>query len=101
MFTPVSKSGRRARAPKWWSSMLEYVPQVSIPALRPKAWTKELAEAWIDKIPSKCPFERQLWLGDRLVLYVPPLCPLNPISKQLYSIRIEAQAYLMEINTSA
>ena len=101
MLTTVSKSGKRARAPRWWGTMTELLPKFSIPWLRPKTWTRELAEGWIDRIPSKCPFERQLWFHNRLVLYVPPLCGLNPVSRQLYEIRIEAQAYLMAISDKA
>ena len=81
--------------------MVDLLPKVSLPWIRPNTWTRELAEAWIDRIPSKCPFERQLWYGDRLIMYVPPLCPFNPVSRQLYGIRIEAQAYLMTISDKA
>jgi Mo-dependent nitrogenase C-terminus. len=62
----------------------------------PTEWTPSLARKWVNSIPPKCPFERQLWWGDRLVLYIPPLCPLNPFSTQLYEIRIEAQTYLSQ-----
>lgn len=89
-----SPSGRRARPPKWWGRALELVPKIYVPALRPKSWTTELAQKWVDSIPSKCPFERQVWWGEWLVLYIPPLCPLNPLSSQLYDIRLEAQTYL-------
>lgn len=97
----MSESGKRARAPRWWGIMVDLLPRLTIPALKPKTWTRELAEGWIDRIPSKCPFERQLWYGERLIMYVPPLCPFNPVSRQLYEIRIEAQAYLMAISDQA
>ncbi len=95
-----SASGRRARPPKWWGRALDLVPKIRISALRPKHWNAELAERWVRSVPSKCPFERQVWWGDRLLLYVPPLCPLNPLSSQLYEIRLEAQTYLADIRSS-
>jgi hypothetical protein len=76
----------------------EALPKFSLPLLEPKEWTPELAQKWVDAIPSKCPFERQVWWGEHLVLYIPPLCPLNPFSGQLYSIRLKAQTYLISIN---
>lgn len=96
-----SASGRRARPPKWWGRVLDLVPKIYIPALRPKVWTPELAERWVKSIPSKCPFERQVWWGDTLLLYVPPLCPLNPLSSQLYDIRLEAQTYLARLQSDS
>jgi hypothetical protein len=89
-----STKGKRARAPKWWLEGVDKLPKARLPWLKPKKWDRATAQAWVDRIPSKCPFERQLWWGDRLVLYIPPLCPLNPVSAQLYEIRIEAQAFL-------
>jgi hypothetical protein len=89
--------GKKARAPKWWGRTMESLPKFSLPFLEPKEWTPELAQKWVDAIPSKCPFERQLWMGSVLVLYIPPLCPLNPFSAQLYSIRLQAQTYLASL----
>jgi hypothetical protein len=74
--------------------MADSLPKFSLPFLEPKVWNVELAQKWIKAIPSKCPFERQLWWRERLVLYIPPLCPLNPFSAQLYAIRLKAQTYL-------
>lgn len=95
--TRSSISGRRARPPAWWGRFVERLPRASLPFLEPKEWTRELAEKWVRSVPAKCPFERQLWWGERLVLYIPPLCPLNPLSTQLYSIRIKAQEYLASL----
>lgn len=97
MLTSVSSSGRRVRAPRWWGAFCDLLPQIYLPGLAPEAWTIDLAQAWVRRIPSKCPFERQLWFKDTLLLYIPPLCPLNPVSKQLYEIRLEAQMYLSRL----
>jgi len=93
----MSEGGKKARAPRWWGVMVENLPSVIIPALYPKTWSRELAEKWIELIPPKCPFERQVWWGEHLVLYIPPLCPLNPLSSQLYAIRLKAQTYLASL----
>jgi hypothetical protein len=88
---------KKARAPRWWGRFVENLPKIYIPALYPSDWTVEKAEWWINFIPSKCPFERQIWMCGVLVLYVPPLCPLNPLSSQLYDIRLKAQTYLASL----
>jgi len=91
----------RAKPPRWWGKFTSSLPKFSLPLLEPRAWTKELAQAWVDRIPPKCPFERAVWWRGRLVLYIPPLCPLNPFSTQIYEIRIKAQDYLEESGVSA
>ena len=77
--------------------MVSSLPKFSWPSLRPRRWTPELALKWISLIPDKCPFERQLWVGNALVLYVPPLCPFNPFSEQLYAIKLEAKTFLYDL----
>lgn len=94
MINTLSSKGKKARPPAWWSRLVGNVPKIYLPWLRPAEWNEELARKWVNSIPSKCPFERQWWVGDTLVLFIPALCPLNPLSTQLYSIRIEAQTYL-------
>ena len=96
-FSSRSETGKRANAPAWWGRFISLVPQFNLPGLRPQTWTLELAQKWVQAVPSKCPFERQMWWGKTLLLYVPPLCPLNPLSAQLYSIRLEAQTYLSSL----
>lgn len=85
---------RRARPPAWWVKGVDRLPKLRLPWLEPAEWDQDTAQAWVDRIPAKCPFERAVWWGDRLVLYIPPLCPLNPFSVQLYELRIKAQEYL-------
>lgn len=97
MFSDRSASGKRAMAPDWWNKVTSKLPKFSLPFLRPKEWNKKLAEKWANSIPNRCPFERQIWFKNVLVLYIPPLCSLNPISKQLYSISIEAKTYLYDL----
>jgi len=97
MLKTSSTTGRKARAPRWWVRMVSYFPKFSASYLRPQKWTPELANKWIESIPDKCPFERQLWYKDTLLLYIPPLCPFNPLSEQLYSIKLEAKTYLYDL----
>lgn len=88
----------RTRPPRWWGFFTSSLPKFSLPWLEPRQWTPKLAERWVRAIPAKCPFEREWRVRGVLVLYIPPLCPLNPFSTQLYRIRIEAQAYLARQN---
>jgi hypothetical protein len=90
---------KKARTPMWWGKAMESLPKFSLPFLEPKEWTPELARRWVDAIPAKCPFERAVWWRGMLVLYIPPLCPFNPFSTQLYSLRIKAQEYLANLET--
>jgi len=90
---------KKARPPAWWGRMVDSLPKLSSPLLEPKSWTPELARRWVDAIPAKCPFERAVWWRGMLVLYIPPLCPFNPFSTQLYSLRIKAQEYLANLET--
>ena len=98
MLRTTSESGRRARPPKWWSIAVSKLPKISLRFIEPKSWTPESARKWVESIPSKCPFERQLWWKDKLILYIPPLCPFNPLSTQLYTVRISAQQYLADLD---
>ena len=86
---------RRARPPAWWGRLTALLPQFDLPGIEPDTWTVELAERWVAAIPAKCPFERAVWWRGMLVLYIPALCSLNPVSGQLYRIRIAAQQYLL------
>lgn len=47
-------------------------------------------------IPAQCPFERRFTLLGRTVLYVPPLCKLNPLYDQFVGLRFRALCYLAD-----
>jgi hypothetical protein len=90
----------RTRPPAWWGKFTSKLPKFDLPGLTPRHWTPELARAWVERIPAKCPFEREVRFRGILLVYIPPLCPLNPFSTQLYAARIEAQEYLATMEDS-
>ncbi len=57
---------------------------------------RKLARLIFKLIPSQCPFEREIRLFGRSVVYIPPLCKLNPVYEQLVSLRFRATCYLVD-----
>ncbi|MBD2101761.1 Mo-dependent nitrogenase C-terminal domain-containing protein [Leptolyngbya sp. FACHB-261] len=47
-------------------------------------------------IPTQCPFERELYLLNRKVGHIPPLCKLNPLYEEVVSLRFRALCYLAD-----
>lgn len=47
-------------------------------------------------IPASCPFEREIKFRNRTILYIPPLCKLNPFYEQLVELRFRALTYLAD-----
>lgn len=47
-------------------------------------------------IPTSCPFERQIKVGNYTLLSIPPLCKLNPFYDQLMLLRFKSLTYLAE-----
>lgn len=47
-------------------------------------------------IPARCPFERKIQLFNRTLLYIPPLCKLNPLYEQLVELRYKSLCYLAD-----
>ncbi len=47
-------------------------------------------------IPAHCPFERKITLFNHTVLYIPPLCKLNPLYDQLMELRFKSLVYLAD-----
>jgi len=57
----------------------------------------ELAHLICRMIPAQCPFERRFTLLGRTVLYIPPLCKLNPLYEQFVGLRFRALCYLADV----
>jgi Mo-dependent nitrogenase C-terminus len=57
---------------------------------------KGIARSLCKIIPASCPFEREIKLGNRRILYIPPLCKLNPFYEQLVMLRFRSLTYLAE-----
>lgn len=83
-----SKTGRKAHAPLWWAKLMLHYPQIHLPLLdqlyEKTSWFKQ----FIKNLPQKCPFERQIWYNDTLLLFVPALCPFNPLFSQLINLKL-------------
>jgi Mo-dependent nitrogenase C-terminus len=48
------------------------------------------------QIPSQCPFERHVQFKGRTLLYIPPLCKLNPVYDEVVALRFRALCYLAD-----
>ena len=90
IITTASKSGKKAREPRWWGEFFEYYyPDVSLGIIEKLALEKEWAADFIKSLPSKCPFERQFWIGETLIMFVPALCRFNPLFRQLMRLKVK------------
>lgn len=47
-------------------------------------------------IPAQCPFEREIKLGERTIISIPPLCHFNPFYEQLIALRFKSLTYLAD-----
>lgn len=56
----------------------------------------ETAKRVCKLIPSQCPFERRVQLFGRTLLYIPPLCKLNPFYEEFVGLRFRALCYLAD-----
>lgn len=57
---------------------------------------RELAHSICQLIPAQCPFEREIYLGNRKILHIPPMCKLNPLYEELVGLRFRALCYLAD-----
>lgn len=57
---------------------------------------RKMAQTLASVIPAQCPFERTVKLFGRTILYIPPLCKLNPFYDELVGIRFRALCYLAD-----
>ncbi len=57
---------------------------------------RKMASTIAALIPAQCPFERTIKLFGRTVLYIPPLCKLNPFYEELVGLRFRSLCYLAD-----
>jgi Mo-dependent nitrogenase C-terminus len=57
----------------------------------------EFAHMVCKRIPSQCPFERRVQFKGRTLLYIPPLCKLNPVYDEVVGLRFRALCYLADV----
>lgn len=56
----------------------------------------KLARLLCQLIPAHCPFERTIKIFGHTLLYIPPLCKLNPFYEQLMALRFRALSFLAD-----
>jgi hypothetical protein len=56
----------------------------------------KMARSLCKLIPAACPFERKINLFNRTILYIPPLCKLNPFYNQFVELRFKSLTYLAD-----
>jgi hypothetical protein len=57
----------------------------------------EFAHMVCKRIPAQCPFERRVQFKGRTLLYIPPLCKLNPVYDEVVGLRFRALCYLADV----
>jgi hypothetical protein len=57
---------------------------------------RKMARTLASIIPAQCPFERTVKVLGRTILYIPPLCKLNPFYEELVGLRFRALCYLAD-----
>jgi hypothetical protein len=57
---------------------------------------RDTAHILCSVIPAQCPFERTIKLLGRTILYIPPLCKLNPFYDEVVGLRFRSLCYLAD-----
>ncbi|NJL02946.1 MAG: hypothetical protein HC910_21155 [Spirulinaceae cyanobacterium SM2_1_0] len=76
--------------PDWFSPLRQWLD--SRPITSP-----DVAHRICGLVPAQCPFARDIRLGDRTLLRIPPLCKLNPLYHELVNLRFRALCYLADV----
>lgn len=58
---------------------------------------KDMAKKIVSLIPNQCPFAKDIYLFNRRLFTIPPLCKLNPFYEDLMMLRFRALCYLSEM----
>ncbi|HTL90310.1 MAG TPA: Mo-dependent nitrogenase C-terminal domain-containing protein [Leptolyngbya sp.] len=56
----------------------------------------QFAHFLAERIPSQCPFERDVKLFGQTLFHIPPLCKLNPLYEEVVGLRFRALCYLAD-----
>jgi Mo-dependent nitrogenase C-terminus len=87
------------------SSPLKPPAKPAIDLLRPvRKWLDSIevkdagfAHFLCKQIPAQCPFERHIQFKGWTLLYIPPLCKLNPVYDEVVALRFRALCYLADV----
>ncbi|MGY6530060.1 MAG: Mo-dependent nitrogenase C-terminal domain-containing protein [Cyanobacterium sp.] len=58
---------------------------------------KTMAKKIVSLIPNQCPFAKDIYLFNKKLFTIPPLCKLNPLYEDLMMLRFRALSFLSEI----
>jgi hypothetical protein len=98
LYYSKSRSGIKARMPKWWAIFMSHYPQISLKIFDRLYDRYKVFRNLVEKLPKKCPFERQIWYNDILILYIPALCTFNPFYTQLMTLKLKSlENYVTEL----
>uniref|UniRef100_A0A832H091 Nitrogenase n=1 Tax=Oscillatoriales cyanobacterium SpSt-402 TaxID=2282168 RepID=A0A832H091_9CYAN len=59
--------------------------------------SSKMARSLCKLIPAHCPFEREVKCFNYTILYIPPLCKLNPFYNELVELRFKSLTYLVDV----
>jgi hypothetical protein len=80
---------QRAHEPEWWRNLMSHYPQFSTSVLT-HLYEYKWFRKFLRELSVKCPFERQIWFKNTLVVYIPALCKFNPFYTQLIHLKVKA-----------
>ena len=56
-----------------------------------------MAKKIVSLIPNQCPFAKDIYLFNKKLFTIPPLCKFNPLYEDLMMLRFRALSFLSEI----
>lgn len=95
----VSPRKYEKKVPKVWHKLVGLIPDIRLNFLNECIVNSRLLRKIVNKIPARCPFSRAYEIefqefGKRhLLLYIPPLCKLNPFYNWIIDLKVEVFDY--------
>lgn len=82
----------------WWTKLYSLPIELMKNRLGAIEFTeKTFARKIVGLIPSQCPFAREIYLFNKPIAKIPPLCKLNPLYDDLMMLCFRALSFLCEI----